>query len=76
MVTENITGMTVVFIKGILNMAFDMGMELGKIKNSLTKELIEWIKNKVQEYILGQENNVIKENSSKIIEMDMVKYIK
>jgi hypothetical protein len=47
MVTENITGMTVVFIKGILNMAFDMGMELGKIKNSLTKELIEWIKNKV-----------------------------
>lgn len=76
MVMENITGMTVVFIKGISNMVFDMDMELGKIKNNLIKGLIEWIKNKVQEYILGQKDNVIKENLSKIIEMDMVKYTK
>jgi hypothetical protein len=46
MVMENITGMTVVFIKGISNMVFGMDMELGKIKNNLIKGLIEWIKNR------------------------------
>lgn len=76
MVMENITGMTVVFIKGISNMVFGMDMELGKIKNNLIKGLIEWIKNRAQEYILGRKDNVIKENLSKIIEMDMVKYTK
>jgi len=52
-----------------------MGMELGKIKNSNIKVLIEWIKNKVWGFTLGQENNLTKVSLKMILEMGMVKFM-
>jgi hypothetical protein len=69
----NIIGLMGVFIKVILIMGLDMGLEYGKIIKNCIKVIINMIRNKDMVFICGRKKKYLKEGLDKIIDKVMVK---